>query len=78
MVADRLLNADFVYLVAGVSLLLAVVLPYALSSAALSAPVVLLGVGVLAGLLPLPDEVVLSPADDRAFIETRVKALLAE
>ncbi len=69
MVADHLLNADFVYLVAGVSLLLAVVLPYALSSAALSAPVVLLGVGVLAGLLPLPDEVVLSPADDRAFIE---------
>lgn len=69
MVTDHLLNADFVYLVAGVSLLLAVVLPHALSSAALSAPVVLLGVGILAGLLPLPDEVVLSPGDDRAFIE---------
>lgn len=69
MVADHLLNADFVYLVAGVALMLAVVLPYALSSAALSAPVVLLGVGVLAGLLPLPEEVVLTPGDDRAFIE---------
>ena len=69
MVADHLLNADFVYLVAGVALMLAVVLPYALSSAALSAPVVLLGVGVLAGLLPLPEDVVLTPGDDRAFIE---------
>ncbi|MFW6773096.1 cation:proton antiporter [Nocardioides sp. CPCC 205120] len=64
-----LINADFVYLLAGVSLLLAVVLPYALRSAALSAPVVLLGVGVLAGLLPLPAEVVLTPSDDRPFIE---------
>ncbi|MDF9717305.1 cation:proton antiporter [Nocardioides sp. ChNu-99] len=64
-----LINADFVYLLAGVSLLLAVVLPHALSSVALSAPTVLLGVGVLAGLLPLPAEVVLSPMEDRPFIE---------
>lgn len=63
------MDADFVYLLAGLSLLLAVVLPYALSSAALSAPVVLLGVGLLVGLLPLPSEVVLTPGDDRAVIE---------
>lgn len=66
---DQLINADFVYLLAGVSLLLAVVLPHALSTTALSAPVVLLGVGMLAGLLPLPSEVVLTPDDDRAVIE---------
>ncbi|WP_229054204.1 sodium:proton antiporter [Aeromicrobium sp. Leaf350] len=69
MTPEHLVNADFVYLLAGISLLLAVVLPYALSSAALSAPVVLLGLGVLAGLLPLPPEVLLTPAGDRAFIE---------
>ncbi|MGZ5373118.1 MAG: cation:proton antiporter [Aeromicrobium sp.] len=63
------MNADVVYLLAGVSLLLAVVLPYALRSAALSAPVVLLGVGALIGLLPVPDDVRLTPSDDRALIE---------
>lgn len=64
-----LVNADAVYLLTGVSLLLAVVLPHALRSTALSAPVVLLGVGLMAGLLPLPPEVVLSPSEDRPFIE---------
>ena len=63
------MNADVVYLLSGGSLLLAVVLPYALRSAALSAPVVLLGVGALIGLLPVPAEVRLAPGDDRAFIE---------
>ncbi len=45
------------------------ILPYALSRAALSAPIVLLGVGVLVGFLPLPAEVVLGPNEDRPFIE---------
>ncbi|AWB93993.1 cation transporter [Aeromicrobium chenweiae] len=63
------MNADFVYLLIGLALLLAVVLPYALRSVALSAPVVLLAVGVVAGLLPLPDAVRLTPVDDRAVLE---------
>lgn len=63
------MGADVVYLLAGASLLLAVVLPYALRTAALSAPVVLLGVGALIGLLPVPHAVRLTPMDDRGFIE---------
>lgn len=66
---DDLIDADFVYLMVGISLLLAVVLPTALRTAALSAPVVLLGIGALMGLLPLPDAVRLSPTHDRAVIE---------
>lgn len=66
---DRLIDADFVYLLTGIALLLAVVLPTALRTAALSAPVVLLGLGALMGLLPLPDAVRLTPTDDRAVIE---------
>ena len=63
------MGADEVYLLTGLSLLLAVFLPYALKTAALSAPVVLLGVGALIGLLPVPSAVRLSPTADRAFIE---------
>ncbi len=63
------MNADTVYVLAGVSLLLAVILPYSLRTAALSAPAVLLGVGALIGLLPMPAAVVLTPVDDRAVIE---------
>jgi len=63
------MGADEVYLLTGLSLLLAVFLPYALKTAALSAPVVLLGVGALIGLLPVPSAVQWSPTADRAFIE---------
>ena len=49
------MTADVVYLLLGASLLLAVVLPVALQRAAVSAPLVLLVVGGLIGLLPLPD-----------------------
>lgn len=66
---DHLFGADAVYLLTGLALLLAVILPYALRTAALSAPVVLLGFGALVGLLPLPDAVRLTPTDDRAVIE---------
>jgi NhaP-type Na+/H+ or K+/H+ antiporter len=66
---DHLIDADFVFLLMGVALLLAVVLPTALRTVALSAPVVLLGLGALMGLLPLPSAVQLSPTDDRAVLE---------
>jgi NhaP-type Na+/H+ or K+/H+ antiporter len=66
---SRLIDADFVYLLTGLALILAVVLPYALRTVALSAPVVLLAVGALMGLLPLPDAVILTPKDDRAVLE---------
>lgn len=63
------MSADFVYVLAGGSLLLAVVLPYALRTAALSAPIVLLGLGALIGLLPVPEAVQWTPRDDRELIE---------
>lgn len=63
------MTAHLVYLLGGASLLLAVVLPYALRAAALSAPVVLLGVGALIGLLPGTDDSAFSPIAHRAFLE---------
>ena len=49
------MTADLVYLVAGGALLLAVVLPQLLRHWAVSAPMVLVVVGMLIGLTPLPD-----------------------
>ena len=63
------MTADLVYLVAGGSLLLAVVLPDLLHRWAISAPMVLVGVGMLIGLTPLPDGLPLDPQDNRAAIE---------
>jgi NhaP-type Na+/H+ or K+/H+ antiporter len=63
------LSADLVYLLTGASLVLAVVLPVALRTAWLSAPMVLLGVGALLGLLPVPEAVKLMPEDDLPVIE---------
>lgn len=63
------MDADVVYTLAGASLLLAVILPLALSRAAVSAPIVLLVVGGFIGLLPLPDGVSMGPIDNRAFLE---------
>jgi NhaP-type Na+/H+ or K+/H+ antiporter len=60
---------DVVYLLAGAALLLAVVLPTALRRAAISAPIVLLLVGALIGLLPLPEGVAFTPIDNRGFVE---------
>jgi len=62
-------TADLVYLVAGGALLLAVVLPELLGRWAVSAPMVLVGVGLLLGLTPLPDGLPLDPQDNRAVIE---------
>ena len=63
------MTADLVYLVAGGSLLLAVVLPALLSRWAVSAPMVLVAVGMLIGLTPLPDGMPLDPQTNRAAIE---------
>jgi NhaP-type Na+/H+ or K+/H+ antiporter len=62
-------TADLVYLVAGASLLLAIVLPELLDRWAVSAPMVLVGVGLLLGLTPLPDGMPLDPQENRATIE---------
>ena len=63
------MTADLVYLVAGASLLLAIVLPELLDRWAVSAPMVLVGVGLLIGLTPLPDGMPLDPQENRATIE---------
>jgi NhaP-type Na+/H+ or K+/H+ antiporter len=63
------MTADVVYLLLGASLLLAVVLPVALQRAAVSAPLVLLFVGGLIGLLPLPEGVSVAPMDHLPFVE---------
>jgi NhaP-type Na+/H+ or K+/H+ antiporter len=62
-------TADWVYLVAGASLLLAVVLPDLLSRWAISAPMVLVAVGMLIGATPLPDGLPLDPAENLSTIE---------
>ncbi|MGZ8738478.1 MAG: cation:proton antiporter domain-containing protein [Nocardioides sp.] len=63
------MTADLVYVVAGASLLLAIVLPELLSRWAISAPMVLVGVGMLIGLTPLPDGLPIDPQVNRAAIE---------
>ena len=73
------MNADLVYLVAGASLLLAVVLPALLDRWAVSAPMVLVAVGFAIGLTPLPDGMPIDPAANRALIEhvTEVAVIVA-
>lgn len=73
------MTADLVYLVGGVSLLLAVVLPAVLQRAALSAPLVLVAVGAVIGLLPFSGTEPFDPAEHRAVIEhvTEVTVLIA-
>ena len=63
------MSADVVYLVGGAALLLGVVLPAVLHRAALSAPMVLLAVGTVIGLLPTPGDSPVSPVDHRALTE---------
>ncbi len=73
------MNADLVYLIAGASLLLAVVLPALLDRWAVSAPMVLIAVGFAIGLTPLPDGMPIDPAANRALIEhvTEVAVIVA-
>jgi len=63
------MNADFAYALAGASLLLAVILPVALMRVAITAPMVLLTVGALIGLLPMFDGEFISPVKYRGFTE---------
>ena len=63
------MTADFVFLIIGVALLMAVILPNTLSRHAISAPLVLLVVGLLVGLLPMPAGTSASPVENRAFTE---------
>ena len=63
------MTADLAYLVAGGSLLLAVLLPYLLRRFAISAPMVLVAVGMLIGATPLPDGMPIDPQANRAIIE---------
>lgn len=73
------MNPDIVYLVAGLALLVAVLLPSLLERAWLSTPVVLLAVGFLIGMLPFADGMRLDPVEARAPIEhvTEVTVLIA-
>jgi len=72
-------TADLVYVVAGASLLLAIVLPALLDRWAISAPMVLVAVGIVIGLTPLPDGLPLDPQENRAAIEhvTELAVLVA-
>lgn len=63
------MTADLVYVVAGGSLLLAVVLPTLLDRWAVSAPMVLVAVGLAIGFTPLLDAMPLDPQENRATIE---------
>ena len=63
------MTTHLVYLLGGAALLVAVVLPYALRTAALSPPVVLLGLGALIGLLLGTEESAFSPIEHRVFVE---------
>ena len=73
------MTADLVYVVAGASLLLAIVLPAILDRWAVSAPMVLVAVGIVIGLTPLPDGLPLDPQENRAAIEhvTELAVLVA-
>jgi NhaP-type Na+/H+ or K+/H+ antiporter len=63
------MTAAVVYLILGAALLIAVVLPRLLHRQAVSAPLVLVLVGGLIGLFPLPDGLSPAPVDNRLFVE---------
>jgi NhaP-type Na+/H+ or K+/H+ antiporter len=63
------MRSDGLYVVVGLSLLLAIVLPVMLERWAVSAPMVLVGVGFAVGLSPLLDGVTLDPAHHRTLVE---------
>lgn len=62
------MTGPFVYLILGLALLLAIVLPQVTRGVALSPPMVLVATGMLMGLLPLPDGVSLEPEANRELI----------
>lgn len=62
------MTTGVVYLLLGLALLLAIVLPQVTSRVAISPPMVLVAVGMLIGLLPLADTVSLDPQDHRTLV----------
>ena len=73
------MSIDAVYLVAGLALFVAVVAPLLVRTIALSAPLVLLVLGMAIGLLPLPEGWSLDPIAGRTVVEhvTEVSVLVA-
>ncbi|MBM6401711.1 cation:proton antiporter domain-containing protein [Phycicoccus sonneratiae] len=73
------MTPELVYVLLGGALLLAAVLPQLLHRWALSAPIVLVTVGMLVGLLPFSDEVALDPVALRPVVEhvTELTVLVA-
>ncbi|WP_432476435.1 cation:proton antiporter [Nocardioides sp. GXQ0305] len=63
------MTADLLYVAVGLALLLAVVLPALLGRWAVSAPMVLTGLGVLLGFTPVADGLPLDPVADRVVVE---------
>ena len=63
------LTGDSLYLLAGVALLGGAVLPRLLRNAAVSTPMAFVAVGLLIGLVPLPDGVSVLPQQQRAVTE---------
>ncbi|HEX8495756.1 MAG TPA: cation:proton antiporter [Actinomycetales bacterium] len=63
------LSGDSVYLLAGLALLIGAVLPRLLRHKAVSTPIAFIAVGMLVGLLPLPDDVSVLPQDHGKLAE---------
>jgi len=63
------LTGDSLYLLAGISLLGGAVLPRLLRKKAISTPMAFVAVGLLIGLVPLPDGVSVLPQQNRALTE---------
>ena len=63
------LNADSLYLLGGLALLAGAVLPRLLRHKAVSTPMAFLAVGMLLGLLPLPEGVSVLPQEHQALAE---------
>ena len=73
------MSTEVVYLIVGIAILLASVLPALLRRWAVSAPMVLLGVGLVIGFLPSPLGLNLDPVDVRPIIQrtTELAVLIA-
>ncbi|MBK8469274.1 MAG: cation:proton antiporter [Actinomycetales bacterium] len=73
------MSGDVVFLIGGLALMFAVGLPSLLERAWLSAPVILIALGALIGLLPLPQAFVMDPVDQQTTIlhVTEITVLLA-
>lgn len=62
-------GADVTFLVAGLALILALIVPTLVSRMAVSSPIVLLAAGVAIGLTPLAEGLSVDPRENRAIVE---------